>query len=170
MNYNKKHIDWNDVEKLVNKIARDLSVDNVRIDTVVPILKGGFIPAVLIGKKFNLDTYSCLHIRRSMSNLSNCDFHQPNMLGITATENLKNKNVLIVEDIVYSGETIKFAIEQLRKYGVANIYVCTLYNFYLGNEYGKIYQGNRDAKEVDWIVFPWDYESSYCKGDDLSYD
>ena len=72
-------------------------------------------------------------------------------------------NILIVEDIVYSGETIKFAIEELKKQGVANIYVSTLYNFYSDNNFGKIYQGNLDDKDVDWIVFPWDYESSYCK-------
>ena len=169
MNYNKKYIDWNDIEVQVLKIAKDLIKDNVRIDTIVPILKGGFIPSILIGKILNIDTYSCLHIRRSDSNLSNCDFHQPKMLGITTTESLKNKNVLIVEDIVYSGETIKFAIEELKKHGVANIYVCTLYNFYSGNDFGKIYRGNSDPKAVDWIVFPWDYESDYCKME-VSYD
>ena len=170
MNYNKKILDWTDIEKLVNKITTNLKNDNISIDTVVPVLKGGFIPSMLIGKNLNIDTYSCIHIRRSASNLANCDFYQPKLLGITATENLKGKNILIVEDIVYSGETIRFAIEQLKEYGVANIYVSTLYNFYLGDDYGKIYQGNCDAKEVDWIVFPWDYENLYCKGDELSYD
>ena len=132
MNYDKKHLDWSDIEKLVNQIVKGLKKDNVDIDTIVPIMKGGFIPSALIGKKLNIDTYSCLHIRRSESNLSNCDFHDPKMLGITATDSLRDKNVLIVEDIVFSGETIKFAIEQLKEYNVKNIYVCTLYNFYSG--------------------------------------
>ena len=163
MNYEKRYITWQDVENLVLKISNNLKKDNVKIDTIVPILKGGFIPGTLIGKVLNIDKFSCLHIRRSASNLSNCDFHEPKMLGITATDGLKNKNVLIVEDIIDSGETIKFAIQELKKQGVANIIVASLYSFYLNDNYGKIYHGNDDPKDACWIVFPWDFESSYCK-------
>lgn len=163
MNYQKKYLTWDNIDHLIKRIVTQLMLDDVDIDTIVPIVKGGFIPSMLIGKNFNIDKYSCLHIRRSNTNLSNCDFHSPELIGLTGKDYLKDANILIVEDIVYSGETLKFAIEELKKCGVKNIYVASLYNFYLGDDFGKIYQGNKNSKEVDWIVFPWDYENNYAK-------
>ncbi len=46
----------------------------------------------------------------------------------TLPNSIKNKNVLIVEDIVDSGRTLVFLINELNKHGVKSVKTCTLLN------------------------------------------
>lgn len=163
MDYQKMFLDWQDIEVLVKKIYNKISEAKIKIDIIVPILKGGFIPAMLIGKLLDNDNFACCQIRRSVSNKSNCDFHSPIVGGLTCADKILNSDVLIVEDIVYSGDTVKKAIEVLKQKGAKNIYIASLFNFYAKSDLGKIYCGNDNIKEINWIVFPWDFESYYCR-------
>lgn len=162
MNYTPKYLSWDDVENLCKKICDDIKKDRIEFNFIVPVLKGGFFPSMLIAKNFNIDNFSCIQIRGSNSNLINSDFHEPKYLGCTNSEALKGVNVLICEDIVYSGATLDVVVEKLKMFGVKKIYTCTLYNFCQSERFGKIYHGNIQD-DVNWIVFPWDYEHPYSK-------
>lgn len=160
MNYELKELSWSDVKDLSKNICDQITEDKLKIDVVVPVLKGGFFLAMMAMKYLNIDSIGCIQIRRSKSNLPNCDFHEPVFLGVTNIEKIKGANVLVTEDIIYSGETIKFVVTKLKEYGAKNIYISTLYNFYKANDISKIYQGNKNDG-VNWIVFPWDFEHPF---------
>lgn len=162
MDYIPKYLSWEDVGNLCGNICKKLKEDGAKFDVVVPVIKGGFFLSMMVAKNFNIDKFSCIQVRRSNTNLINSDFHEPQYLGCTNSEVLKNSRILICEDIIYSGETLDFVIKELKEFGVKEIYVSTLYNFYKGNKFGKIYQGNI-GEEVNWVVFPWDYEHPFMK-------
>jgi len=158
MNYKKKMISWDDVYLCINNIITELQKDKVGIDVLVPVLKGGFIASMFLGKNLDIDKFAGIQVRRSDSNIINSDFHKAKYLGITNPDIIKNAQILIVEDIIHTGKTIELVVEKLKKYQPSKIYICALYNYYSGNDFGKIYQGNVNKNHVNWIVFPWDYQ------------
>ena len=161
MNYQKKILTWEEFYLNISSIASQIVKDDIKVDVLVPVVKGGFIPSVFLGKHLNIDNYSCIQVRRSKSNLANCDFEDAKFLGLLNSEIIANSNILIVEDIIYSGETLELVLKELKKYNPKNIYICSMFNFYTGDKFGKIYYGNKNPSDVNWIVFPWDYEHPY---------
>lgn len=161
MNYDKKILTWDDVYKNIQNIVNEINNDKIKIDLLLPVIKGGFIPAMFIAKHIGIDKFSFIQARRSKSNLSNCDFGDAKFLGLLNKDAIKGANVLIVEDIVYTGDTLKLVLNEIKKYSPKNIYICSMYSFYTGNDLGHIYKGNSNPNEVNWIVFPWDYEHPY---------
>ena len=159
MDFEKKFLSWEEFYKMINKIAKDIEKDNIKIDVLVPILKGGFIPSMFLDKHLNIDKHAFIHTRSSDSNLSNCDFHTPAFLGITNKKLIKNSNILIVDDVIATGNTLNLVLNKIQKLNPKNIYICSLYNYY--DSQIKIYSGNNSKPKEKWIIFPWDYESEY---------
>ena len=51
---NKIYLSWDDVEKSVNDLCNKIRFDQLNIDSVTGIARGGLIPAVLISHKLGL--------------------------------------------------------------------------------------------------------------------
>ncbi len=75
---NKMYLSWEDVNNLVNNLCDKIRHDQINIDSVHGIPRGGLIPAVLISHKLNLPFVGAV-----------------------------GKNTLVVDDICDSGVTLK---------------------------------------------------------------
>ncbi len=153
-NYSIKNVSWDDIVKLSDKIVNEINARNLQIDTLVPILRGGLPLSLLITNRLKNVETSCIQIRRSMSNDANADFGKPNFLGITNSNQIVNKNVLICEDIIDNGESLNLAIKEIKKYNPKSITIATLFNFNK-NKYKDAISGVK-MKEYYWIKFPWE--------------
>lgn len=149
-------IDWNEIYNLTKKIADNIKKDKIKIDLIVPIIRGGMPIAMLLSKMLNVNEMSCIHIRRSISDLSNSEFTNPINKGITNEEKIENANILIVDDTLDSKITLDYAIDILKTYKPKSINVAILYNFNK-NTFEGIYSGE-EVEEYKWVVFPWENE------------
>ena len=148
------NLSWQEVEKGAKNILKEIKEKNINIDTIIPILRGGATLGNLISNNIKADI-SYIHIRRSDSNDVNAKLGTPILKGITNEEKIKGKDILIVDDLLDKGETMKFAITELERYNPKSIHVAVLYNFTKLNEPDKYLVG-LSLKEKKWIVFPWE--------------
>ncbi len=142
----KRFVDWNEFGRLVEKLSEVLK--GVKVDLVVGIARGGLPVSLVIADRLgvpvdfiNIKSYRAVGIR-----------DRPVILS-TLSENVKDKVVLVVDDLIDEGDTMMTVIEHLKeRHSPKKIYTATLFikpwskfkpDFYL--------------EIVDkWIVFPWE--------------
>jgi len=159
---NKRIISWNELQNLVSKICRDISVGNWRPDYIVGITRGGLVPAVMISHYFNVPCETLkVSLRDGNDTESNCWMSEDAHAG---------KNILIVDDINDSGATINWIINDWRNNCLPyderwdtvwnnNVKFVTLFDNlasdavvkmdYVGCEINK-------AEKNEWIDFPFE--------------
>ena len=153
-NYPIKIIDWEKVEELSRNIAKKIKQDNLNIDLIVPILRGGMPAAMFLSSMLNVSEMACIHIRRSVDDNPNTEFKEPINNGITNFQSIKDSNILIVDDTLDSKKTLDYAINLIEKYNPKSINVAILYNFNK-DTFKDIYSGE-EVKEYKWVIFPWE--------------
>ena len=137
----KRLINSEDIQSRVSEIAADISKHYDRQElTIICVLKGSLLFTADLVKNMDMDiniefmrvsSYKGTN-REEIKSLDKIDF------------NIENKNILIVEDIVDSGNTINFIVNELDKDNPKSIKIASLlfkpdvYNF--------------DMK-IDWIGF-----------------
>lgn len=153
-NYPIEIIDWEKVEELSRNIAKKIKQDNLNIDLIVPILRGGMPAAMFLSSMLNVSEMACIHIRRSVDDNPNTEFKEPINNGITNFQSIKDSNILIVDDTLDSKKTLDYAINLIEKYNPKSINVAILYNFNK-DTFKDIYSGE-EVKEYKWVIFPWE--------------
>lgn len=153
-NYPIEKVSWEEVKELAYNIAKKIEQDNVKIDVIIPVLRGGMPLALLLSSILNVSEMACIHIRRSLSDEPNAEFGKPTLKGITNDKIIKNANVLIVDDTLDSKETLDYAKNIIQQYNPRNIEIAILYNFNK-ETFNKIYSGE-EVIEYKWVVFPWE--------------
>lgn len=157
-NYEVFNIDWCEVKKLTKNILNYLKDNKIKIDTLVPVIRGGMPLALLLASNMKNVNTASIQVKRSLSNKTNAAFGEARVLGVTNIADITDKTILITEDTVDVGSTLECVVEELQKYKPKKIYIATLYNFNK-DRYKNIICGKYMEKQ-SWIVFPWE-ESVY---------
>ena len=109
------------VKELAQKISRDMEGKN---PLLLPVLNGAFIFAADLMREMTIPCeVSFVKLASYQGTTSTGTIHE--VLGIN--ENLAGRHIIIVEDIVESGLTIKRMVEQLGTRGPASVSICTLF-------------------------------------------
>ena len=153
-NYPLENISWEKIETLALNIGKRITEDNLDVDLIVPIIRGGMPLAMLLSSILDVSEMCCIHIRRSVDDRPNTEFAEPVLKGITNKEKIKDANILIVDDTLDSKVTLDYAIKELEKYKPKSINVAILYNFNK-KTFEHIYSGEEVTK-YKWVVFPWE--------------
>ena len=142
----KRYVDWNEFGRLVERLSEVLK--EVKVDLVVGIARGGLPVSLVIADRLrvpvdfiNIKSYRAIGLRGKPVILS------------TLSEDIKDKVVLVVDDLIDEGDTMMTVVEHLKEnHSPKKIYTATLFikpwskfkpDFYL--------------EVVDkWIVFPWE--------------
>jgi len=142
---------YEDLNNGINKIARQIILDNWKPHFIVGILRGGIVPAVHLSHWFECPLLSLAVSTRDRQVIMNNDFK--NIFDIIK----KEKNILLVDDICDTGLTLDKILSTitLRKNKIK--VACLHYNIgqdlfdpdYFHLEINK----NEDSR---WIVYPWE--------------
>ena len=141
------NVSWQDIHSYNNSILRKLKADNIKIDTILGVARGGMIPATMLAYQLETPYLDMLGVRTR--DVEETQFYgNPNMYG----------NVLVVDDINDSGKTFneinKYLHLHFDRGEIKNVYYCacikrTGTKFETGF-YGAEFEGD------NWYVFPWD--------------
>ena len=153
-NYPLEYISWEKVEQLSYNIAYKIKKNNIKIDVIIPILRGGMPIALLLSSMLDVSDMACIHIRRSKDDNPNTEFGSPINKGITNVEVIKDANILIVDDTLDSAKTLDYATSIIQWYKPKSINVASLYNFNK-DTFKKVYSGE-EVVSYKWVVFPWE--------------
>lgn len=127
-------------------------------EVIVAIQRGGFIPAVCISHLLNVRDIRPLYIQRTKDENAMAKKIKPVVKYVNLVKDIGNKNILIVDDIVGSGETLKTAIKviKLQKPKSIKNAVLLINDANLDKTKNKPqidYVGKRIRA---WAVFPWE--------------
>jgi len=136
----------NDCKNIYNQIKKE----NYFPDIILGISVGGFFPAIHLSRLLDNKNLSSISVRSYSKEKQG----KLELLNFPSKKFLKGKKVLVVDEIIDSGKTIKFVVSLLKeKYSVkevktASIYVHKVNSAFYPNFYAKT--------NKDWLVFPWD--------------
>lgn len=140
---------WEDIEELSYKIAKQIIDNNIKIDSIVAILRGGWIPARIIADLLGIEEIGVLGIKFYKSIETRKE--QP-IITHPLILDIYNKNVLVVDDVADTGKSLSIAIELIRLYGPRNLYTATIYVKPTSIFIPDFYAETTSA----WIIFPWE--------------
>jgi len=148
---------FEEVVKGADKIARQIKNKGLKFDVIVPLLKGGLTFACLVGDRIGVSDYSCLHLKSAVNSGQNAELKEPINLGITNEQVLKDKKVLIVDDICDTGRSMILAKKVIKEFGAKEVFNVTLVNVNKNMLHEDDFMYALDfSNENYWIVFPWE--------------
>ncbi|MBQ8298619.1 MAG: hypothetical protein IJX99_01930 [Clostridia bacterium] len=155
MNQELYDMSWEELENGAREILKQIRDKEIKVDTLVPILRGGAPLGGILSCNMPGTDISYIHVRRSTSDDTNAFLGTPVLKGITNLDAVKGKNILVVDDMLDKGVTMKFVLEELKKLEPESIHVAVIYNFTkLDDEEKFLIGGKMETKK--WIVFPWE--------------
>jgi hypoxanthine phosphoribosyltransferase len=139
---------WDDIEDSIFNVSEKI-IKDYNPDVIVAILTGGVIPAKLISDIIGIKNIKYIEIKF----YKEVGKTQPKpTLKAIYVDDLENKNVLIVDDVSDTGETLSAVSRVIELFNPQNIRSATIYVKPWSKKYPDYYD-----KVVDkWIVFPWD--------------
>ncbi len=140
---------WGDIEEQCRALAKEIKEQAVSFDVIIGIARGGWIPARLLSDILDNDEVDTVRVK----------FYES--VGKTAKEpvilhpiqiDIEDKEVLLVDDIADTGESLAATVEHLREKKVKSIFVVTLLKKPISKFTPDLF-----AKETpDWVIFPWE--------------
>jgi len=144
-------VSWDELENLVDQIARTVIESGFKPDIIIGILRGGVIPARILADRLGVPDMATMEIKLYKGVGLRGDrpyLRQPPMLD------LSGKNILVVDDISDTGLTLQLAVEVVNLYFPREVRTATVY-IKPWTDFVPDYYG---AKSRNWIVFPWEKE------------
>ncbi|MBK1665297.1 hypothetical protein CKO38_10920 [Rhodospirillum rubrum] len=146
---------WDDVTQAIDLLAVPLA--NTPFDVVAGIARSGLVPAVILAHRFGIRDFSVLDIERTQSDAIHAHKVSPTLIGLFNAPLLEGRHVLLVDDIVGEGLTMRAARALLTSRAKTVSTCCLVVN--KGN-----FKGERITEVVDhfgcvthsWVRFPWE--------------
>jgi hypoxanthine phosphoribosyltransferase len=175
---------WQDYNKMVAELGRQISVDNFRPDYIVGLTRGGLTAAVMLSHYFNVPMHALGVSLRDQTGLG-CESNlwmAEDAFGYVSTEEretgqehlpyslAKAKKILIVDDINDTGSTINWIIDDWESGCLPiderwdhvwgdNVRFATVVDNLASNANIKMsysaYEINKADKDV-WVEFPYE--------------
>ena len=153
-------IDEATLQNRVNELAEEISNDYKNEDIIlICILKGSIFFTVDLAKKITCNSVVLDFMRVSTYENKATESSGKINFKLDISENIENKNVIIVEDIIDSGFTLNYLYNYLREKNPKTLKLCTLLN--------KPERRKIDIK-VDYTGF--EIDNKFVVGYGLDYD
>jgi hypoxanthine phosphoribosyltransferase len=142
---------WNDIESYCEDISNGIKKDAFTPDMIISIGRGGMIPARILSDKlglhnvhlFGIKLYNDVGEQMENAEIENFDIC------------VKDKNILLVDDLVDSGKTMEILVNEMTNRGAKKIAKAALLKKDIDNSYSVDYYSAYFEKD-EWVVFPWE--------------
>lgn len=153
----KKYLREDEIQTIVKSVADQISHDySNRSPILCPVLTGSYLFVADLTRYIEFDAEVAFVRYSSYSGMSSTG-KVKTILGFP--QKCKGRDVIIVEDIVDSGISMEYMIEELKKLEPASIAICTF--FFKPNNFQKDFKVDYVGKEIpnDFIVgYGLDYD------------
>lgn len=140
---------WDDVQQLSYKVCDQILKENFKPDVIVGVMRGGWIPARIVLDILDVETLAALEIKfyKGIGEVK----ERP-ILTQPLIVNIRDKKVLIVDDVVDTGKSLSIAVETLKLYGPQQIKTAAL----VVKPWSIINPDFYALKTDAWVIFPWE--------------
>ena len=140
---------WNQIYSLLLELAEAIQKSKYEPDVIVGVSRGGWIPARILSdllenpKLANVATEYYVGVAETKQKPS---LTQPVSLPV------KDKKVLVVDDVADTGESLKLVNAHLKEQGASEIRIATIYY----KPWSVIVPCYYEKETSKWIIFPWE--------------
>jgi hypoxanthine phosphoribosyltransferase len=153
-------LSWDDVYKqsveLAEKIEAYCKETGDQFDTMLVLPRGGYYPGNIVSRELGFPSVNLVHA--SIGSYDDASTRQRDefQLGqMPPSEQIKNKHVLIIDEVCDTGKTLKFLQDYLVKQGAAEVKTGVLH--YKPSMSKTDFKPDWYIGETDkWIVYPWE--------------
>lgn len=125
-------ITWEKIDKAVDILTKHIKDAKINYEVLYGLARGGLVPAVMLSHKLKV----------------------PMVLNMEEVWRLKvkNKDVLIVDDILDTGDTLKYFAEQ--KFDIATLFT-RVHTSKIKSKYNAY-----NIEHDNWLLFPWETDTT----------
>jgi len=146
---------WEDIIHHVAIVAAKIRDSGWKPDTIIAIARGGLVPAMLLSDF--LDIKDILTIQLEHWPAPGKVEEEVRLKHGLPSVDLSQRNVLIVDDVADTGDTLKFALDYVRNnYRPRTIRTAALHVKKGKTRFIPDYWGVEIDPQL-WIVYPWNY-------------
>lgn len=143
-------ITWQDVYSLCRELTRQLWVANIRIDMIVAIARGGYIPGRILSDMLGVGDLAGFKIEHYQGTRK----QQDAFVKYPLNADINGKNVLLLDDVCDTGDTFVVALEHIRQCGTVNeLHTAALHFKTISRFVPDFYA--ETVREWRWIIYPW---------------
>lgn len=160
MNNNVNYIDWKEISAIVKKMSDNIKSD-YNPEIIISIVRGGMIPSVILSHTLNIRKIENIKSIETISDEINAVKQEPMIDEKVNLSEIRRKKVLIVDDILGSGATIRKIKEEVKKWQPKELRtaICVVNeeNWEKSNKFSYNDEIEYIGKAVrGWTVFPWE--------------
>lgn len=143
-----KYVSWREVHEVMGLLAKRL-IKDCTPEIIVAVAKGGLIPARILSDILGVEEMGFIEIKfyKSIGIRAEKPF-----IKHVAIPSIKDRNVLVVDDVVDSGRTMQLVVDTLADHAPKQLRTLALYfkpwSTYIPDYYFDVTD--------DWIVYPWE--------------
>jgi len=138
-----------EIYKYLAEIARRIKENKLSIDLIVGISRGGLIPARYLSDFLLIPE---IKIVSAGFYLGPKQRMEKPIIYSPITEDLTGKNVLLVDDVADTGETLIEVQKHIKEKGAKNVYTAVIYVKPWNKAKVDFYIKETSA----WVIFPWE--------------
>ena len=142
-------VTWNEFEKLVGNLHKQITTDSFKPDCIVGVAAGGLVPLYCLAKSLGVQNILTI-TSRSYNEKKRGTVELLHVPNIAATR----KKVLLVDDIAHSGESLKIISELIQKrWKPKTLKTATLF---VNSEECEFVPDYVALKTKEGVHFPWE--------------
>jgi hypoxanthine phosphoribosyltransferase len=145
-------LSWNEIAKWTEAVANDIDDNGYRPTVVIGLTRGGWIPARLICDHLRVKKLYAVKTEH-WGITGNMDGKA--LLTQELNTSIEGENVLIVDDITETGESLGLAVEHVKQLSPADVKAATLLSFTYTKLVPDYYEVEVAEDDWTWFIFPW---------------
>ncbi len=151
MEFRARAVTWEDIERWCSTVRQKI-IKDYRPDLIIGLSRGGLVPARILSDSLwikDLLSVKTEHWGITATRNGQAILRDPGSL------NIGGRNVLIVDDITDTGQSMKLAYEFVKKQDPANIRTATMLHITRSEFIPDYYGEEITEKNWAWFIFPW---------------
>jgi len=149
----KEFISWYELEQYSKMLAERIEyIDEFKYDTIIAITRGGLFVAGLLSHLLNVKRIETIGIEYYTG--IGKTRKDPKLIKNPMIDYIKDQNVLIVDDLVDSGNTMDYVLGCIENSGAKNLKTAVLFKKPISKLEPDYYIRITDK----WLVFPYENE------------
>lgn len=143
-------ITWEAVYSLCHQLARQLRKENFRIDVIVAIARGGYVPGRLLSDMLGIHDLTCFKMEHYQGAYKQHEAY----IKYPLNADINGRNVLLLDDVCDSGDTFSVGVEHIRHCGKVNEMRTAALHLKTVSKYIPDFYAET-VSEWRWLIYPW---------------
>lgn len=149
-----KLVTWDEISDWCSELGSMIVESGYRPDAIIGMARGGWVPARLVCDE--LVTKNLVSLKTQHWGVTASKDGKARLVG-SLQEDIRGKNVVVVDDITDTGDSLKLAYEHAKSMSPASVKTATMLHINHSGFVPDFYAREVVKENWTWFVFPWNY-------------